>query len=199
VHAPSHFHPRRPRLIAGAAISGAFCALLGLLALFGWYCHIPQLVQVQPGMAPMQYNSALCFVLMGLALEAWTCGRTRRALPVLGGIVALMGALTLGEYLFRARLGIDQLFFRCYIATGSSVMGRMSPVAAFSFLLGGSAMVLLTGATGPRWRALAVGSAASVTISISLVAIAGYGFDLPGAYGWGQFTRLAAHSAAGLG
>ena len=147
----------------------------------------------------MQFNSALCLVLMGLALDAWACGKTRWMLPVLGSFVALMGAVTLGEYLFRTSLGVDQLFFRSYIVTATSAPGRMSPVSALSFLMAGSVMILLTRPAGPRWRPLAVGSAASFIISMSLVALAGYQFDLPGAYAWGQFSHVAMHSAAGLG
>jgi Na+/proline symporter len=46
---------------------------------------------------------------------------------------------------------------------------------------------------------MVVGSLASVICSISAVAALGYAFGLPGTYGWGELTRIAIHTAAGLG
>ena len=186
-------------MIIGAAASGVCCALLGLLALVGWYWHIPELVQMQPGFPPMQYNAALCLVLAGLALEVWALGRNRWVLPAAGGFIALMGALTLGEYVFHTNLGVDQLFFHCYIVSGTSAPGRMAPASAFCFTLAGPALAALWHPVGRRWRALAVGSAASIIISISLVALAGYAVGMPGTYGWGKLTRMAVHTSVCLG
>jgi sensor domain CHASE-containing protein len=173
--------------------------LLGLVVLTGWYLHLPALIQFRPGLAPMQYNTAMCFVLAGVALNIWAWGGAPWAMSIPGGLVAAVGALTLAEYLFRADLGIDQALFRSYITTEVSNMGRMSPVSAFCFTLAGLALLCLGLRLAPRWQPLAVGSVASVIISISLVALLGYAFGLPGTYGWGQLTRVATHTAAGLG
>ncbi len=180
-------------IVAGA---GAVCALLGLLAVISWHMHWCGLLQLRPDMPPMQYNTAICFILAGLALAAW--GRMPRAMIVLGGMVASFGGSTLGEYLLHMDLGIDQLLFHTYITTQVSNPGRMSPVSAFCFALMGLALLLLGLRVAPRWGPLAVGSLASVIISIALVALAGYLFGLPGTYGWGQLTRVAIHTSAGL-
>ncbi len=118
---------------------------------------------------------------------------------MLGGLVAAMGSLTLAEYLFHTNLGVDQLLFRSYMVAGASSAGRMSPVSAFCFALAG--ITLGSASVGPaawRWRPLVVGSCASVIMSIALAALLGYAFRLPGTYGWGQLTRVAAHTSAGL-
>lgn len=49
-------------------VCGAVVALLGVVVLAGWYLHIPTLIQVLPHFVPMQYNTALGFLLAGLGL-----------------------------------------------------------------------------------------------------------------------------------
>lgn len=180
-----------------AAIGGV-CAALGVVVLCGWHRHLTALVQVHPALVPMQYNTAICFVLAGsaLALVAWR-GESRWV-PALSAPVAAVGTLTLGEYLFHADLGVDQLLFRSYIVTETSHPGRMSPVTGFCFVLAGVALVLLGWRRAPRWRPFGVGVLASLVISISVVALLGYEFGLPGTYGWGQLTRMAVHTAGGF-
>jgi sensor domain CHASE-containing protein len=176
------------------AIGGA-CAFLALAVIAGWLLRAPVLIQLYPNLAPMQFNTALCILLGGAALIIWSWGRAPGAIPVLGGIIALVGCLTLGEYASQRNLGIDQLLFRCYIMTETSSPGRMSPVSAFCFVLTGSALLCLTRRARGGWRPMAIASAAAVMISISSVAILGYIYGLPGTYGWGQLTRIAVHTA----
>ena len=187
------------RIRAPIAVLGVACAALGLVVLTGWYLHLPALVQVRADLPPMQFNTALCFVMAGMALMVWAWDRLTQAMPILGGLVAAFGLTTAAEYLFHANLRIDQAFFHSYITTQTSNVGRMSPVSALCFALAGLGLVLLGLRSAPRWSAAVVGSAASIIISISLVAILGYVFGLPGTYGWGQLTRVAMHTAAGLG
>jgi len=178
------------------AVTGGACAVLGLVVMAGWVAHSATLIQLRPTLAPMQFNTALCFVLAGLALACRD--RAPGAAPILGGLVAVIGILTLGEYLFHADLGIDQLLFRCYIMTETSDPGRMSPVSSFCFALSGLALVSLSLGGAQRWRPPAMGVAASVIIGITLVALLGYAWGLPGTYGWAQLTRVAMHTAVGL-
>ncbi|MDR3404754.1 MAG: hypothetical protein P4L99_19780 [Chthoniobacter sp.] len=66
--------PRPPDLSErwrlAAFVTSAAVIALGLVVLIGWYAHYAPLVQIVPGLAAMQYNTALCFVLCGLALGA---------------------------------------------------------------------------------------------------------------------------------
>ena len=180
-----------------AAMVGFLSAALGAVVIIGWHAHLTALIQLRPTLAPMQYNTAFCFLLAGAGLIALAW---RRALltQVLGGIAAAIAGLTLFEYLFNANLGIDQLLFRSYITTESSPVGRMSPVTSVCFLQVGLALLLCGFGFGRKWRVAAVGSLGSVIIAISVMAILGYGIGLPGTYGWGQLTRIALHTASGL-
>ena len=201
MHAPNHHSVpgNSARLRWAVALFGGVCSVLGLLVLIAWHLHLLALIQLRPTLAPMQYNTALCFILAGTALGAWAWGRVPQALPILGGLVAAIAGLTLSEYLFHADLRIDQSLFHSYITTETSHIGRMSPVSSFCLALAGLALLFLGLRGAPRWRPLAVGSLASVIVSISVVALLGYAFRLPGTYGWGQLTRMAMHTASGVG
>ena len=178
---------------------GGVCAVLGLVVLLGWCLHVPRLIQLRPNLAPMQFNTALCTAFAGMALAL----RASRKLPMAGttlaSAVAGLGGLTLGEYLFGFNLGIDQLLFRSYITTETSHLGRMSPVSSVCFTLIGFSLLIIFLCEKVPWGPMAVGSFASITISISVVALLGYALGLPGTYGWGQLTRMAMHTAAAVG
>jgi hypothetical protein len=51
------------------ALAIALQSLLGLSVLTGWYTHNLDLIQVNPAFVPMQYNTALGFVMAGLGLR----------------------------------------------------------------------------------------------------------------------------------
>lgn len=183
-----------PRLVP---LAGILSAALGVTVLISWYAHIAVLIQLRPDLAPMQYNTALCFVLAGAAFQAFAHGRHRIA-QVLGGALAVLSILTLFEYLSGLSLGIDQLLFHPYITTQTSVPGRMSPVTAFCFLLIGIAVILTRSRVPEKLRLVALGSVGSVVMAICFVAVLGYAVGLPGTYGWHQLTRIALHTAGGL-
>ena len=129
---------RRCNAVATAA--GGLSATLGLLVLVGWYTHVKVLIQVLPAFVPMQYNTALGFLLCGAGLVALARGRLRLAIAC-GSVAGLVGVLTFAEYLFGLNLGLDQLFMEHYITVETSHPGRMAPNTALSFALTGTALV----------------------------------------------------------
>ncbi len=186
-----------------AGLSAAFvltCAtgavLLGLVVLAGWHFRIPPLVQIHHSLAPMQYNTALCFVLSGAALAAAARFRLRLALPV-SAVLFLIGFLTALQYAFSINLGIDQLLFDHYILTHTSHPGRMSPMSAVVFTFSGLALLLGCSDRGPAAPSGLTGLLASLVLALGAVAVFGYGTGLSGAYGWGEFSQMSLHTAAG--
>lgn len=59
---------------------GAAVAFLGGTLLLSWYVHTLRLVSPQGGFVPMQYNTALGFLIAGLAVVAACTNRPRMAL-----------------------------------------------------------------------------------------------------------------------
>ena len=53
--------------LAALAI-GLVVATLGLVVIVGWLASSPALVQIRPTFAPMQFNTALCFLATGASL-----------------------------------------------------------------------------------------------------------------------------------
>ncbi|MEA3642945.1 MAG: ATP-binding protein [Lamprobacter sp.] len=141
----------------------------------------------------MQYNTALGFVLSGVGL--WACGGQRGSLVlVVGFLVSLIAALTLSQYALGIDLGIDQLLMAHEIRVGTSHPGRMAPNTALSFVLFGGSLLLMSGGRGSlRWRL--AGILAGVVAGLGMVALLGYLLALPTAYGWGQLTKMALHTA----
>ena len=81
---------------------------LGALVMAGWYWESAMLVHLRAGWAPMQFNAALCFSLIGLGL-LFGSYRVRSVELALGLVVALVAAATLSQYLFPMDLGIDRM------------------------------------------------------------------------------------------
>ena len=121
--------------------SGVAPFAMGLLVIVGWHLGNRTLIQVLPQFVPMQYNTALGFVFSGLALTMLVAGRSRIAMGF-GAVTALLGGLTLVEYIGGRNLGIDELFMVHDITTKTSHPGRMAPNSAVCFILFGLAVVL---------------------------------------------------------
>ena len=186
---------QKPRLLATAA--GTSATLLGLLVVIGWHAGNETLVQVFPGFVPMQYNTALGFILCGSSLLFELFGR--RSFAILAGVLGgAVGALTLVEYVGGVDLGIDELFMTHTITEKTSHPGRMAPNTALCFCLAGFSV--LTGhliGKKPQQR-LARIVLASLTFGLSFVALSGYLTQLETAYGWGNLTRMAVHTSVGF-
>ena len=109
--------------------AGSIAATGGALVLLGWTFEIAPLIGPLPGTATMKPNTALSFVLAGLALLGTTRGVPSRAASLLGLTVTSIAVATLAEYAFSWDLQIDQLLFTDRDAA-SSAPGRMSPMTA---------------------------------------------------------------------
>ena len=60
----------------GPVILGTVSAVLGFLVIFGWHTRVESLVQIYPDFVPMQYNTALGFLLCGSSLVLFHAKKT---------------------------------------------------------------------------------------------------------------------------
>lgn len=174
-----------------ALTCGVIGFALGLTVLLGWYIHNTALIQINPAFAPMQYNTALGFLLSGSSLIALIFQK-RRTAQIFGLVVILIGAATLLEYILNINFGIDQLFMDQSIMTKTSHPGRMAPNTALCFALFGMALTC-----NIKSRQIRIGAAAAV-LALSALAFAGYLINEESIYGWGNLTRMAIHTASGF-
>ena len=121
--------------------------LIGGVVLLGWALDVSTLKGLPASFSPIKPNAALAFVLAGVSVallraEDAPPGR-RRAGRALAAVVALIGALTLGEYLFGWNLGIDELLFDDPQTDVGDLPGRMGVASTIGLVLAGLALLLL--------------------------------------------------------
>jgi PAS domain S-box-containing protein len=180
-----------------AAASGASVAALGGLVVAGWLTVAVALIQVLPGFPPMQYNTALGFMICGAALLTAALD-LRRPTALLGGLGAVIGLATLSQYFFHSDLGIDDLLVETYVLTGVANPGRMAPNSAVALAFVGCALLGLSFRSVSGSLHLYPALLGSIVIALGTAALVGYAAGVPGAYRWGPFNSMAVHTALGF-
>jgi signal transduction histidine kinase/AmiR/NasT family two-component response regulator len=178
-------------------VCGVATLALGLVVIVGWHIKNVTLVQVLPGFVPMQYNTALGFIFCGAGLTALST--RHRTVAITAGLIAVtIGGLTLVEYIAGVNLGIDELFMKHDITVATSQPGRMAPNTAVCFVLVGLGLGMRPDRWNPSSRAFLAVMLASFAFGLAWVALSGYFTGLETAYGWGNLTRMAVHTAVGF-
>jgi two-component system cell cycle sensor histidine kinase/response regulator CckA len=173
-------------------VCAAVTIAVGALVLAGWAFEIPLLTRFWPGFAPMAPNTALSFLLIGIAL--WPLAgceppRRRRALAAgIGIFVALVGASTLTEYLTHRSFGIDQMLFRDPLrSVQTAATGRMTEATAIALLLLGVAVALLAIRRAHRTAQ----GLCLLAFGLALVAFVGHLYDVRALHETGAFSGIA--------
>ena len=178
-------------------IAGGLSTALGLVVLVGWYTNNITLIQVFPIFVPMQFNTAIGFLICGIGILSQSFGRNRLAMAC-GLTAVVIGFLTLLQYIFNVNLGIDQLLMKHYITVKTSQPGRMAPNTALCFAITGAALLILSRVKRTRQNLMVIGILGSITMALGVVSFFGYLSGVETAYGWGNLTRMAVHTAAGF-
>lgn len=188
---------RRP-LAGAAAAAGWASATIGALALLGWIAYVPVLTQVSPGWNAMRVSTALSFILCGLALVALTrqdAAPRYKNVALWGAVlIVAIGLWTLGECLAGITPSIDRAL--AMVLLRSDVLpGRVSPIAALNFALGGSALIGL----GLRGRLALVSRvcATCITLTATLVLIV-YAYGDIALHAVAPLSSMAAPTALGF-
>ena len=168
-----------------ASIATLFASLT---VIYGWYSQNQLLVQINPSFAPMQYNTALGFLLCAIALFFLFINK-KRGCQTFGGFTLLLGGATLIQYIWNLDFGIDEFFVESIFIEKTSHPGRMAPNTALCFVLCGLAFL-----TRKYKRSLMVGFGVAALV-IAIVSLMSYLFDHESIYGWSNFIRMALHTA----
>lgn len=180
------FHQGVNRLIPAVVI------LTALAVMLGWATGSRTLIQISPLFAPMQFNTALCFLLLSTGMLSLPS--RYQAIQLLAITLCAMFAVLSGlQYLLGLDLGIDNLLFDSYIFTQTSHPGRMAPNTALVFFCSCCAAILLKIMNSAISRTLVL-LACSISFILTLSALAGYLTSLESIYGWSNFTRMALHT-----
>ncbi|MEO7840129.1 MAG: diguanylate cyclase [Anaerolineales bacterium] len=169
--------------------------VIGVAVLLGWTFNIAVLKSLLPGLANMRPLTALGILLAGCALwllqQEYPLLWQQRLRLIFGGLVAVIGGITLLEYIFNLDVGIDLWFFRqAVLAEGGLRPGRPSPTASFAlFLLG---LALLNIYRKPNW----IQPLLTLPIMlIGLLALVGYAYGVSSLFTVGPYSPMALHAA----
>ncbi len=176
---------------------GLLILILGCLVITGWHLKNSALVQIHPAFAPMQYNTAIAFILSGIGLIALGITWNKLAL-VIGTAISALGILTILQYLFSIDIGMDQLFIKHYITTNASYPGRMSPNTAICFILLGITIAADSLMKGEYRRYIILKNLCTLILLLGVTSLAGYLIQLEITYEWEILTRMALHTAIGF-
>lgn len=189
--------PNRLRQHA-AQINAASIAALGVLALIGWHIRQPILFQLHPDFAPMQYNTALCFISCSLSLLLHLRQWHRTAIAV-AAPAALITTLTLLEYLLDTDLwGMDQWFIEAYVATRKLHPGRPALLTAITLAI----LTIALGSSGLHRKffntTALTALLSSLVIAASLLGFIGYAAGLSGAFSWTLISQMSLPTVIGF-
>lgn len=174
--------------------AGLFVVSVGCVVLSGWILDVPALKSVFPGFVTMKFNTALMFVLSGVALSQLnrSTPTTRGRFIVQGSsvIVMVIGLLSLCQHLFGWNLGIDELFIADATLT-SLYPGRMSFVTGLSFVCVGISLLLMF--QSDRYH---IAQLFALFVAVhALLTLTGYFFGVSSLFRVGMYSTVALHTS----
>lgn len=134
--------------IVSSQVMAVCIVAVGCAVLVGWFFNIPTLQSILPNYVTMKANTAICFVLIGMALymmndKMLSSGARGALIDLSACLIVVAGLLTMGEYLFGVDLGIDELIIKdSPTAILTSEPGRMAFNTTINFLLIGAGLLM---------------------------------------------------------
>lgn len=180
-----------------AVTSAITTMLLGLSVVIGWLVGSEYLIQVNSEFVPMQFNTALGFILAGIGLGAVIFDYTKSAISS-GIALMVLGMVTFLQYPLGLNFGMDEFFLNHYIVIESGDPGRMAPNTALGFFLSGLSFWYI--ARHPHDRAMHVSNIlGTLLLFLGGTAFLGYAAQLSPGYNWGLgYNSMALHTSAGF-
>ena len=180
--------------LPASIIAGALVAAIGAIGLLGWALGAGLLRTIVPGLPAMKANTALAFVLMGLAVVLVASPASppwmRVARRLAATIALLTGVLTLVDYATDVNLGIPHVLVHDVVGAG----GRMAPVTALGLATSAVAFLLLdVGRAGALAQILAL-----ATGMLGFLNLVGYAYSLHSLRGLAGYSAVAVHTAIAL-
>ncbi|MDB5801238.1 MAG: hypothetical protein JWL63_2177 [Rhodocyclales bacterium] len=182
---------------------GIALVALGLWVITGWFLRSAMMVQIVPGLVAMVFNTAVCFLLCGVALLLLRSKnpRTQRVPSILGACVVLLASLifleNVAEGLHLNELMLDWPGLHSWLIDGNSHAGRMAPNTALGFMLAGLVLIVETSFRRSGTARLAI-VASFVVLTLGITGLIGYTLNLGALYSWFKGSQMAIHTASGM-
>ena len=185
--------------------AGIAVIAIGCTVILGWIFDLQLLKSILPGLPSMKFNTATCFILGGFSLlfqhqcrAELTTIKHQKIYNYLtfsaSFLIVLISLITLVQYSFNLDLGIDQLLFKhSSTLTSAAAPGRMAPNTVASFLLLGTALLLLS-VKRPKYLRIQILSCCAFLIAF--LGLIGYIYGTAFFYKMGAPTGMALHTSA---
>ena len=191
-----------PRFSSIANVAAALVAGMGACALLGWIFGVEVMKTLIPGATVMLPNTAMLFIVCGIALRLLRRERERgshwlRMGQLAAAFTTVIGALMFTERMTGWDLGIDLLLFADAIRPYPFLPpGLPATNSLLCFLLAGIALLTLDweparGRRPAQW--MAIGG-----LSLAGLAIVGYLFGARGLYAFDRAGQMALFTAVGF-
>ncbi|MDB6132025.1 MAG: sensor signal transduction histidine kinase [Verrucomicrobiales bacterium] len=183
------------RLLSG--LCGLFCAALGMVVLIGWHTGNAFLVTGQSGFMPMQYLTALCFLLSGAGVVSHAL-RLPRFLPIVpGALTGGLGILMCATHLTGWSMGFTALLRHLPEIAGVTANISAAPTAA-GLVLMGTGVLLLGLPIRMKTRRLLVWMLGASAGAVGLTVFWAYSLGATMVFMSGSPLGMAIHSSCGL-
>jgi PAS domain S-box-containing protein len=175
-------------------VAAAWCVLVGFAVLVvGWGFGVNALKAVPPGAPYMRVNTAIGLLILGSGL--WAKPRWRHFAATAGGLVALIGVLTVIEYACGVNLHIDELAMRDSMPPVPGwPHGRMALTIAVCFSLLGSGLAL----SASRRALFTIQWLAIPAAGLSVAGMIDNLYGLAPVFGLAPYMYIPAHAALTL-
>jgi|GEM_PF-2791023 len=165
-------------------------AFIALTVITGWYLQESLLIQISSSFVPMQFNTAICFLLAAIATISLILQKKTLSIS-LAIILIVLAGLTGFQYIIGQNLGIDQLFMEAYLLVHSPNPGRMGLSTSICFVLIGISVI----AENRTINLGIIKHLVMIVIAIALLSFIGYLGNINTAYVWGNMSGMAVHTA----
>ncbi|MDP3583172.1 MAG: hypothetical protein Q8S39_14650, partial [Ignavibacteria bacterium] len=135
-------------------VCGLVVVFLGLSAILGWVFDIPQLASFDSSKIPMAISTAVLFVAFGFIIFFYKRIISNRIMFRVGVVISIIGIIIALLLLYLALKGIHpgagHLGLGISFAVDGLIVGQMSPVTAFCFVLVGLSFLIMLKKPGQK-------------------------------------------------
>ncbi len=171
-----------------AIVSAVITISISGLALSGWLLNWLIITRISPDYIPMAPSTAIFFFISGAALLVYSYqpdNLTARKFARAGAaFILVICFIILAEFLTGTGFDIERILLPTPGKFDQVPVGRMSPITATSFVLSGSALLLLLFSPEGKQRTKSIAAyLATSVLSVGLVILLGYLYGTPLLYG----------------
>ncbi|RPI19516.1 MAG: PAS domain S-box protein [Ignavibacteriae bacterium] len=174
--------------------SAALTTLSGFIILIGLFFHLTILTRGNSGFISVAPNTAICFILCGFSLYLNTKTEILKALTIskiFSAIVFSVGLLTFFELITGINFNIDRWLLPVLFNNEQNNPNNMAGVTALNFILISIALYFNGSKKSNNLFLIII----ALPLIDSLIAIAGYLYDVSSLYSFGSFYKLSYYTA----